>query len=133
MIPEYLPPYKEYDCTNEIFRGIFKAVESEFHTGPILDFSGKYEITDGYIHAYTGTGRYAHEWECLNDVIIKCIIPPGTKYYQSYDRDTICAQTLIIPKESRRFIIRKLKKRIGLLKTWKLKIKAFSMIRFAGV
>lgn len=76
-------PAQEYNCTNEIFRGVFKAVESEYHRGPqiypISDYSWGYDITDGYIHAYTETSRVVHECVYCNDVVIKCIIPPGSE------------------------------------------------------
>ena len=90
--------YSPYMNTPVHVPGILKAKGSSFR---FID--NVYEVGKGYIHAfhyeYTAkkiSSRYA--FGTLNNIVVECTIPKGTKYHINESGIEICAKKMLINK-----------------------------------
>ena len=79
--------------------GILKAEGSSIRFG-IFD---SYEVGKGYIHAYhyehtAKVSSSIYDFRNLNNVVVECTIPKGTKYHINESGIEICAKKMIINK-----------------------------------
>ena len=61
-------------------------------------------VSEGYVHAYKkleDAQRVIKTWQYKpeNNIIVKCVIPAGTLYFNSFDRVEICAKQMIISEQ----------------------------------
>ena len=49
----------------------------------------------GWLHAYTSKNIPLEKYDFKNILVTEMIIPKGTKYYLSYDKEEICSEVLM--------------------------------------